>query len=70
MGRTRQVTLNQLRTAAQKIHETNPKESTTTTWDVDDINAQRDSYYHTYAPDGMTPEEYGEQVDDWMSTAD
>ena len=70
MGRTRQVTLNQLRTAAQKISETNPKESTTTTWDVDDINAQRDSYYHTYAPDGMTPEEYGEQVDDWLSTAD
>jgi len=70
MGRTRQVTLNQLRTAAQEISKTTPKESTTTTWDVDDINAQRDSYYHTYAPDGMTPEEYGEQVDDWMSTAD
>ena len=70
MGRTRQVTLNQLRTAAQEISKITPKESTTTTWDVDDINAQRDSYYHTYAPDGMTPEEYGEQVDDWMSTAD
>lgn len=72
MGRTRQVTLNQLREYAKKRYEkegdkADPQEDT---WDVDDINAQRDSYYNTYAPDGMTPEEYGEQVDDWMSTAD
>jgi hypothetical protein len=72
MGRTRQVTLNQLRTAAQELADGNSTDTSTSepTWDVDDINAQRDSYYYTYAPDGMTPEEYGEKVDDWMSTAD
>lgn len=66
MGRTRQVTLNQLRTAAQEISKTNPKESTTTTWDVDDINAQRDipqwnngdSYDDGSAWEGYTPDPY------------
>lgn len=66
MGRTRQVTLNQLRTAAQEISKTNPKESTTTTWNVDDINAQRDipqwnngdSYDDGSAWEGYTPDPY------------
>ena len=71
MGRTRQVTLSNLRTKAEQIYEKgDDTDAADASWNVDDLNAQRDSYYHTYAPDGMTPEEYGEQVDDWMSTAD
>ena len=69
MGRTRQVTLNQLCTAAQKIYEKNPKESTLTDetqWSTDDINAQRstpqwnngDSYDDGSAWAGYTPDPY------------
>ena len=71
MGRTRQVTLSNLRTKAEQIYEKgDDTDAADDSWNVDDLNTQRDSYYHTYAPDGMTPEEYGEQVDDWLSTAD
>lgn len=62
MGRTRQVTLSQLRTAAQEIYKENPKETTLTDepqWSTDDINAKRDKNYMIYGPKGMLPEEWG-----------
>ena len=68
MGRTRQVTLSQLRTAAQELADGNSTDTSTSeyTWDADNLNAQRstpqwnngDSYDDGSAWAGYTPDPY------------
>ena len=67
MGRTRQVTLSNLRTKAEQIYEKgDDTDAADDSWNVDDLNAQRDipqwnngdSYDDGSAWEGYTPDPY------------